>query len=233
MGTSEVYVGFQDKPDLSADCYNCGIMQGRFGNRYYWMGNIPASGGSIEWLKGIFSPAGKMDYRMFSDNPKITEPSGLFYYPYLNGSGTPHADPMMRGAFFGLSSGTADEDMIQAVYEGIAMESRWIVNSLKECLKTDTTRIIAVGGGTKNPYLMKTKANILESEIYCSSLSEATSAGAALQAANAVLNKRNQISDVYIKKVEPNTKLKGYYDNKYQKYRSAYSALKNVLRGDH
>ena len=53
MGTSEVYVGFLETlPDLHS-LYERGILLGRFGGRYYWICNMPSSGASMEWLRGL------------------------------------------------------------------------------------------------------------------------------------------------------------------------------------
>lgn len=183
MGTSEVYTGWLEDLKLNRDFYERGIQQGRFGDHCYWMCNMPSSGASVEWFRGLLSMknAGKISYTELLEE-KGQHPSPVFYFPFINGVGT-HRNPALKemGGFLGIRPETGRGDMLQGIYEGIAMESRWILERLEEMgIRTEIIR--AVGGGTKNKGLLKAKADVAGRSFHVSSLTQATAAGAAMLA---------------------------------------------------
>ena len=215
MGTSEVYTGWLDDLRLNRDFYERGIQQGRFGGRCYWMCNLPSSGASVEWFRSLLSLAGeeKIPYeRLLSEEGK--RPSPVLYFPFVNGVGTHRSPELARmGGFLGIGPETGRGELLQAIYEGIAMESRWILDCLKEAgIRTETIR--AVGGGTKNRRLMQAKADITGRRWLISSLTQATAAGAAMLAAGCPASGKRQGAPV-----SADGSLREAYEEKYRIYR--------------
>ena len=69
--------------------------------------------------------------------------------PYFSGERTPIHDPKARGAFFGLNLTHTRGDMYRALIEGIAMGTAHVIETYRE-VNAAPSRILAVGGGTKN-----------------------------------------------------------------------------------
>ena len=69
--------------------------------------------------------------------------------PYFSGERTPIHDPKARGTFFGLNLTHTRGDMYRALIEGIAMGTAHVVETYRD-VDAAPTRILAVGGGTKN-----------------------------------------------------------------------------------
>ncbi len=228
MGTSEVYVGFLETlPDLHS-LYERGILLGRFGGRYYWICNMPSSGASMEWLRGLLMrrPAQgkddaeaahggqKMEYQELMQASLSYGAHGrhtpLLYLPFVNGVGT-HRKRKLPGGFLGADMSTGSTELIRAVCEGIACESAVILENLAAAgIVTET--IHAVGGGILNRGLMQAKADftahIYETDIQV----QAAAAGAALCAAG--LTGHARLRD----RIQPDSQASAYCQKKYQRY---------------
>lgn len=217
MGTSEVYTGFLAAPHVTEASYTHGILQGRFRSGYYWMCNMPSSGASVEWLRNLVSADRLLPYEELTE-PAKEIPSALYYLPFLNGGGTHRGETRIKGGFLGILPGTNRADMLQGIYEGIAMEDRIILENLEEWGGCSTEPITAAGGGTKNTSLMEAKASVMGREIRISKNVQAAALGAALQAAKAAGASLDGISKEY-HPVLPDPALKAPYDRKYLSYK--------------
>ncbi len=237
MGTSEVYFGLSDTPRLDEQTFAACLNQGCFADgRYYWIANIPGSGASIEWMRRILSVNGDVGYSLFAQEARQREPSSLLYYPYVNGAGSPHTDPDRKGLFYGMIANTDVNDMVKAIFEGIAFEARWIMDALKQ-LGIPLGRILSVGGGTRNRSLMNTKSDILGRDLTITDLKEATGIGAAMQAARAC----GAVTDFTVQRtraraleslVSPDSSLTEQYDGRYREYRRLYQAVTAFMTAD-
>lgn len=85
--------------------------------------------------------------------------NGLICLPYFSGERTPLHDPQARGAFFGLNLTHTRGDMYRAVLEGIASATRHITDTFAEA-GAPPARVLAVGGGTKNPVWMQATSDL-------------------------------------------------------------------------
>ena len=145
------------------------------------MGGMSASGGSLEWLRRILGdpPITYQDIEdIFEGAPP--EPTGILYFPYLSGSGSPHTDSLARGAFVGLTIDHTRSDLVKAVLEGSAYEAEFIHRAAEKILGNNIDLITASGGGTRSPYWMQIKADISGCMIEVPAIREATLLGAAM-----------------------------------------------------
>ena len=185
MGTAEALVGSLDKEALGIEEYQSGLVFGRHvaGGGFYWMGGMSASGGSIEWLRGLIGDP-PLSYREMESLIDMAppEPTGILYFPYLSGSGSPHTDILARGAFVGLNRGHSRSDLVKAVLEGTAYEAEFIRQAAQDAMGKEITSITASGGGTRIQRWMQIKADISGCTIEVPATNEATLLGAALVA---------------------------------------------------
>jgi len=185
MGTAEALVGNFDQERLGIPEYQSGLVFGRHvaGGGYYWMGGMYTSGGSLDWLRRILSDP-PLSYQEFEHLlEKIPpNPTGIIYLPYLAGSGSPHTDIHMRGAFIGLDRSHGRFDMLKAVLEGTAFEAECIRQAAQSILKNEISSLKASGGGAQVSEWMQIKADVFGCEIQVPTLGEATLLGAALVA---------------------------------------------------
>jgi xylulokinase len=154
------------------------------GGGYYAFGGQYTSGASIEWLRDLLGA---------SDDPVAYEeliaaaervPAGslgVLFLPHLRLANPPYDDPRSRGALIGLSMDAGRDVITRAIFEGLALESR---NTLEPLLAypevTAPQSIVAIGGGTRNPLLMRVKASVTNRIHHVVEAQEATALGAAL-----------------------------------------------------
>jgi xylulokinase len=73
---------------------------------------------------------------------------GLIYMPWLLGERTPVDDRHLRAGLFNLSLEHTREDMIRAFLEGVALNTRWMLEPMLDFVDGDrSTAITIVGGG--------------------------------------------------------------------------------------
>ncbi len=185
IGTAETLVGALAGRGLgklefeSGLVYGCHVVQGTD----YWMGGLSASGRSVEWLRGILGDP-PLDYSallaLLEERDRV--PGDILYFPYLlgNQSRAPAADA--RGALLGLTDKHTRADLALAVLEGTAYEMETIRRTAEQVNGIRIERLVAAGGGVRNPRWLQVKADVSGCEIEMLPAAEATLLGAALLA---------------------------------------------------
>lgn len=185
MGTAETLFGTLDERPLTREDFNSGLSFGShvLKNHYFWLGGVQSSGGSLEWLRNLLGDS-QLTYEEIHRLLALikNEPTGILYFPYLTGSGAPKPNPRARAAFIGLTASHGKGDLLKAVLEGTAYEIEAIRQTAEENALTPITKMIVVGGGTKNPTWLQVKADITNCELIVPKESQATLLGAALVA---------------------------------------------------
>lgn len=84
---------------------------------------------------------------------------GLIFTPWMYGERAPVTDTTLRGAFVNVSIDSTREDMLRAVYEGVAMNFRWVFEAAEtKGLPCRTVR--AIGGGARSDQWMQVFADV-------------------------------------------------------------------------
>lgn len=185
MGTAETLVGtlkprpLGEKEFTSGLSFGCHIAK----DRYFWMGGNSASGGSVEWLRSQLSDSQMSYEQLLSLLDQVKEgPSGILYYPYLSGSGAPSPEPKAKAAFIGLLKEHGQAEMIKAVLEGTAYQLESIRRAAEGIAGCSITKLLVVGGGTRNAHWLQTKADVSDCTLELPPIPEATMLGAAMAA---------------------------------------------------
>ena len=157
----------------------------------------------------------------------------VFYLPYLMGERSPHNDPDARAAFIGMSMDTTREDMTQAVLEGVAFGLRDSLEVARSIgVSPERTKIC--GGGAKSPLWRKIIANVMNMKVDIIESEEGPGYGAAILAAVGcgVFSSVEEAAKKLVKDVateEPDPELTAKYEERYQKFRKLYPALKGMF----
>ncbi len=75
--------------------------------------------------------------------------NGAIFTPWLNGEKTPVEDKNLRGGFYNLSLRTSREDLVRAVLEGVALNSRWVFRYVEKFVKRKLDPLNLIGGGAR------------------------------------------------------------------------------------
>lgn len=183
MGTAETLVGtFQERELGSKEfesglSYGCHVAEGRM----FWMGGNSQSGGSVEWIRGVLGdPALSYEQLLAELAEAGPEPTGILYFPYLAGSGAPKQVQRARGSFIGLAKTHGRKHLLKAVLEGTAYQLQAIRAEAEQVAGRAIEKLVVVGGGTRNPHWLQTKADVLKATLIAPPIAEATLLGAAL-----------------------------------------------------
>jgi xylulokinase len=75
---------------------------------------------------------------------------GVMYTPWLNGERSPVDDHTIRGGFHNLSLSSTRTDMVRAVFEGVALNSAWLLGAVEKYCKKRFDSLAFVGGGANS-----------------------------------------------------------------------------------
>lgn len=161
----------------------------------------------------------------------------VYFLPYLMGERSPINDTDARGAFVGMRMDTSRKDMLLAVLEGVAFAIRENMDIAKEAgFKQSEYSVTTVcGGGAKSRIWRHILANVLGRVITPLAVEEGPGYGGAILAMvgsgeygsveeciNSFVGYNS--GTVYSKEIVDR------YEEKYQKFKKLYPALKNVYK---
>jgi xylulokinase len=75
---------------------------------------------------------------------------GVLFTPWLNGERSPVDDHTIRGGFHNLSLSSTRTDMVRAVFEGVALNSAWLLGAVEKFCKRRLDTLAFVGGGANS-----------------------------------------------------------------------------------
>jgi len=82
----------------------------------------------------------------------------LLFLPYLSGERTPINDPLARAVLAGASLHSTRGDLYRALLQGLAYAIRANLEAMGRL--AEIRRVVAVGGGTADPYLLQLVSDV-------------------------------------------------------------------------
>ena len=196
---------------------------------WHAMGVMLSAAGALRWLGESVL---RRPYEELVGEAERWQPGveGLQFQPYLSGERTPHADPLARAAFVGLSLRHDAGAMTRAVLEGVAYGLRDCLELLRE-LGVEASAGRVSGGGARSELWLRIVASVLGIPLERTAVEEGAAFGAALLAGvragvyadvHEAIERAVHVRDV----VEPDPAWRGAYDEGYARYRRLYPALR-------
>src|SRR5262245_3673304 len=156
--------------------------------KWHMMGVSLSAGGSLQWFaERICAGAGgkvKSIYQLLDEEAALV-PSGsegLFFLPYLAGERTPHADPLARGCFIGLTLAHSRGHLARSVMEGATYALRDSLAIIRE-LRVPVKEIRVSGGGSKSALWRQIQADVFGQDVVTINAEQGPAYGVALLAA--------------------------------------------------
>lgn len=158
----------------------------------------------------------------------------VYFLPYLMGERSPINDTDARGVFLGMTLDTKREDMVLAVLEGVSFAVRDSFEVAKK-LGLDIKESCLVGGGAKSPLWRKILSNVLGIRLNILKTEQGPGMGGVILAMvgtgeYASVKEASEKITEFAECVTPDEKLTALYEEKYNKYREIYPALKGVFK---
>jgi xylulokinase len=233
-GTFEILASFHDAPPSGhGSIAQRALVDHHVVEGMYTLMAEAVGAGHLEWLRRCLAPPKQhpSDWEtLLGEMADLPSPVGrppVLFVPHLFGRWVPDRQEAAWGCFAGLTGEAGRADLLRAIVEGICFKARQALDGLQGGARSDQP-IRVVGGGSREPAWLRTKAAILGSTLSVPKLREATALGAALlagigagvyaDAADASGAAALQGADGY----EPDPDLRAWYD---EVYRTLYLPL--------
>jgi glycerol kinase len=141
-------------------------------------GSIFIAGASIQWLRdklGMIASAAESGELAGT----VADTGGVYFVPAFVGLGAPHWDSDARGMLTGLTAATGRAEIARAALEGIAYQTRELVEAMESDSGEKLKELRVDGGAAASDFLMQFQADILGKRIVRPADSETTALGAA------------------------------------------------------
>ena len=152
---------------------------------YALEGSVFIAGAAIQWLRD--------ELKMIEDSKEseflaksVKDSNGVYVVPAFTGLGAPHWDMYARGTIVGLTRGANKAHIVRATLEGIAYQTKDILEAMKEDSGIDLKALKVDGGASANNFLLDFQSDILNIPIIRPKIIETTALGAAFLAGLAV-----------------------------------------------
>ena len=202
--------------------------------KFHLMGCMLSAASCNKWLcEDIFKTANYAAEQAGITGDKLGE-NRVFFLPYLMGERSPINDTDARGTFTGLSMDTSRADLVQAVLEGVAFAIRDSFEIAKS-LGLNITRSKLCGGGARSPLWRKMIANILNITLEIPQTEEGPGYGGAMLAmvGCGAYDSVAACAGALVKVTEtivPDSVVAAKYQERYDKFRQIYPAMKPLFQ---
>ncbi len=199
---------------------------------WHAMGVMLSAAGALRWCRDVFAPGEAYDRLVAEAESWPPGAEGLLFQPYLTGERTPHADPLARAAFTGLSQRHDRGALVRAVLEGVAYGLRDSLEVLRLLgCRLEVGR--ASGGGARSALWLRIVASVLGFPLERTVVEEGAAYGAALLGgvAGGVFADVEEAVAACVRvreTIEPDPEWERTYSEGYDRYRSVYPALKGL-----
>lgn len=154
---------------------------------------------------------------------------GLIYTPWLFGERTPVDDPRLRAGLINLSLEHSREDIFRAFLEGVALNTRWMMEPFAKLLGRDPGTVTAVGGGAQSAVWCQIMADVtgqpirqVESPIQANAIGATFIAGVGIGALRFdELARLRRVRRVF----EPSAALRRLYGDKFEAFKEVRTRL--------
>jgi xylulokinase len=86
---------------------------------------------------------------------------GLLFMPWLNGERSPVEDKVVRAGWLNLSLRTDRAMLVRSVLEGVAYNSRWLLDSYEKFIRQPVPKVRILGGGAQSDLWCQIYADVL------------------------------------------------------------------------
>ncbi len=201
-GDGHVYIGTSgwlclsiDKP-RTAGKYGIASIASADPTKFLLIGETETAGACLKWFAEQMSRSDERaraegDFGIFEVLDEVVReiPPGarrLIFTPWMYGERAPVTDVYLRGAFVNVSMDHTREDMLRAVYEGVALNCRWLLEAVST-IGFPCPTVRAIGGGARSDIWMQIFADVTGRRIEAvENAQEAGAVGAALAVAVAL-----------------------------------------------
>ncbi len=197
------------------------------------------AGKAVSWFAGVLHPQRTLDDGLYAELTEVAASvppgsNGVVFTPWLYGERTPVEDASLRGGFFNQSLDTGQPEMVRAVLEGVAYNTRWLLETVERFTKQRLDHIAMVGGGAQSELWAQIHADVLDRVVIRRADPIWVNArGAGLLGHAALGTVAWEEMDTLVPTAsthEPSAVHKDVYDTMYRTFRSIHKANRSIYR---
>lgn len=175
VGTSGWVAGHFTKRKIDIAHYT-GCIGSAYPEKYYLgMAHQETAGICLEWLKNkvLYHEEQLKEERQVAEIYQVLDQlaeqagpgaEGLIYTPWMYGERCPLDDDYVRAGLYNIGLNHSREHIIRAVFEGIAFNTRWAMETL-ENLYSKVDQLNIIGGGAKSDVWTQIMADVTNKKI--------------------------------------------------------------------
>jgi len=149
----------------TAPTSNVASIPAALAGRYLIADEHETAGACLTFLQdtlGFAEDVGEMDAMVGGVAPGSGR---VLFTPWLNGERSPVDDHTVRAGFHNLSLSTTRAQMVRAVFEGVAYNSRWLLEAVEKFVGRRLDSLAFIGGGANSDQWSQIHADVLGREI--------------------------------------------------------------------
>ncbi len=149
----------------TAPTSNVASIPAALAGRYVIVDEHETAGACLTFLRDTVGLAD--DFESMNAMAARAEPGSgrVLFTPWLNGERSPVDDHTVRGGFHNLSLSTTRDQMVRAVFEGVAFNSRWLLEAVEKFADRRLDSLAFIGGGANSEVWAQIHADVLGREI--------------------------------------------------------------------
>jgi xylulokinase len=131
---------------------------------YLVANNQEAAGLCLTWLRGAMPGADRLDFGELIELASSGPPGsgGVIFTPWIAGERSPVDDRSARGGWHNISARTTTNDLVRAVLEGVAYNSRWLHHAVGRFAHRRLDPLRIFGGGAQSDLWCQIYADVLD-----------------------------------------------------------------------
>ena len=139
--------------------------RGSTDDSYLVVNNQDTGAKALEWFRGVLAGGGTaLSYDELTALAATVPPGarGVLFMPWLAGERSPVANRRARGGFTNVSLTTGTAELVRAVLEGVAANSRWLFGYVEKFCGRPLSPVRMVGGGAQSAVWCQVFADALD-----------------------------------------------------------------------
>jgi xylulokinase len=133
--------------------------------RYFLANEHEVGGGALLWLRDQVEMVRDLDEANELAAAAAPGSGRVIFTPWLNGERTPVDDHTIRGGWTNVSLTTTRKDLVRSVFEGVAFNSRWLLDTVERFTKRPLDGLNFIGGGARSDLWCQMHADVCDRTI--------------------------------------------------------------------
>jgi len=133
--------------------------------RYFLANEHEVGAGALLWLRDQAQMIRDVEEANELAAASVPGSHDVIFTPWLNGERTPVDDHTIRGGWNNLSLTTNRADLVRSVFEGVAYNSRWLLDTVEKFVKQPMDGLNFIGGGARSDLWCQMHADVCDRTI--------------------------------------------------------------------